>query len=109
MTRMMALGFVALAAAFLINAPQARADDSDGGSIQTMAEMTRAEAVRHNAPGWSNGEARLVASGTGYGVAYSGKPRGDVGREGATMIGNSGDGPIVAYKEPAMPSMMAAR
>ena len=86
----LALGFAVLAA------PAARADGSEGMGLQAVAETTRQDSIQHS-DGWQNGNATLNASGTGYGISYSGTPHGGVGRGGAMIVGNGGDKPIVAY------------
>ena len=95
------LGALALVLCFTILLPLAgRAEGSEGEGLQAAAEAMRQAAIRDGGSGWRNGEARLVASGTGYGVASSGTPRGNVGRGPLTVIGSMDGQPIVAYADP---------
>ncbi|RAI57751.1 hypothetical protein [Roseicella frigidaeris] len=95
------IGNLALVLGLALLAPLAgRAEGSEGEGLQGVAEAMRQAAVRDGGSGWQNGAARLVASGTGYGVAYSGLPRGSVGRGPLTVIGAMDGQPIVAYADP---------
>src|SRR4051794_19681451 len=98
----LALGFAVLAA------PMARADGSEGMGLQAVTEMARQDSIRRG-DGWQNGTATLNASGTGYGISYSGTSHGGVGREGAMIVGNESGKPIVAYAPAAAPSPMLAQ
>jgi hypothetical protein len=102
---------LATVAIMALHAAPARADGSGGMGLQSVAEAMRQDAIRDGHTGWQNGTARLVASGTGYGVAYSGTPQGGVGRSSvAAIVGNGGGNPIVAYaSEPAPSTMLANR
>jgi hypothetical protein len=104
------LGFASLALGFaVLAAPPARADGSDGTGLQAVAEMMRQDSIRHT-DGWQNGNATLNASGTGYGISYTGTPHGGVGRSGAVIVGNGGGNPILAYApEAALSPMLAQR
>lgn len=103
------LGFASLALGFaVLAAPAARADGSEGAGLQAVAEMMRQDSIRRG-DGWQNGHATLNASGTGYGISYSGTPHGGVGREGAMIVGNGGGNPIVAYAPEAASSPMMAQ
>jgi hypothetical protein len=107
------LGFASLAFGFavLIAAPAARADGSEGMGLQAVAEMMRQDTIRSGHSGWRNGEARLVVSGTSYGVAYSGTPQGSVGRGLLTIVGNMDGNPLMEYADaaPSTSTLLAQR
>lgn len=104
-------GFAALALVALAAAPAARADDSDAAGLQSVSEMMRQDAIRNSRTGWSNGETRLVGSGTGSpGLTYSGTPQGGVGRSGvASFAGNGGGNPIVSYAADSTSGVMLVK
>ena len=109
MLKVSCYGFASLALSFaVLAAPAARADSSEGMGLQAVAEMMRQDAVRRS-DGWQNGYATLNASGTGYGISYSGSPHGSVNRDGAMIVGNDGGSPIVAYAPAETPSSMVAQ
>jgi hypothetical protein len=109
MTMISRFGFASLALGFaVLAAPAARADGSEAMGLQAVAETMHQDAIRHSG-GWQNGNATLNASGTGYGISYSGTPRGGVGREGAMIVGNGGGNPILAYAPEVAPSLMMAQ
>jgi hypothetical protein len=93
---------LATVAIMALHAAPARADGSGGMGLQSVAEAMRQDAIRDGHTGWQNGTARLVASGT---------PQGRVGRSSvASIVGNGGGNPIVAYvSEPAPSTMLANR
>lgn len=102
-------GFASLALGFaVLAAPAARADGSEGMGLQAVAEMMRQDAIQRS-DGWQNGHATLNASGSGYGISYSGASYGSAGREGAMIVGNEDGNPIVAYAPTAAPSLMMAQ
>ncbi|TDG27337.1 hypothetical protein [Paracraurococcus ruber] len=90
--------------------PQARADGSEGAGLQVVTEAIRQQAIQADHSGWSNGTARLTNSGTGYSVAYSGTPEGSAGHTGvASIFGNDGGSPIIAYGPETPSGTMVAR
>ena len=76
----LALGFAAALAAAV---PAARADGGSDG-LGTDALVS---AVPHQAGGWSNGTAALIAKGGGkYSLSYAGATTGDVGVHGSITL-----------------------